>query len=68
MKYLKEKAFWEAAAHRAVRTFCQVLAAGYVSGMALEEVQWKSVLSVAAASSIFSIVMAVGFGLPEAEE
>lgn len=66
MKYLKEKAFWEAAAHRAIRTFAQGLVAGYVSGMALEDVKWKSVISVAAAAAIFSVIMAVATGLPEA--
>lgn len=68
MKNLKSKAFWEAAASRAIRTFCQGLLGGYVGGRALEDIEWKAVFSIAAAAAIFSIINSIITGLPEVEE
>ena len=64
---MKNKEFWVAAAHRAARTFCQVLVAGIGPAVELNEVNWMYVLSSAALASIISIAMSVITGLPEVE-
>lgn len=63
----KSKAWAKAALIRAVKTFGQVAASGIAVGAALNEVNWKYLLSCAAVAFICSILTSLG-GLPEAKE
>lgn len=61
------KAFWKAAAIRALRTFGQsALAYIGTSAITMGDVNWVGVLSAGALGAICSILMALA-GLPEVE-
>lgn len=61
------KEWMKAALIRAVRTMAQV-ALGFITvGMAASEIDWKTVVSVAAVSGIYSILTSVA-GLPEVKQ
>lgn len=55
------------AAVRAVKTFAQTFGGFLTVGAAVEEINWKYALSVAAVSMIYSIMTSVA-GLPEVKE
>lgn len=61
------KEWMKAALIRAVRTMAQV-ALGFITvGMAASEIDWKTVVSVAAVSGVYSILTSVA-GLPEVKQ
>jgi hypothetical protein len=69
MKFLKSKEFWEAAAHRAIRTFCQVFVSSIPTSAAIiQDVNWAFILSASGLAAIISIVTSIATGLPEVEE
>lgn len=59
---------WLAAASiRAIKTVCQT-ALGFITvGMAINEVDWKNVASVAIVAGIYSLITSLA-GLPELDE
>lgn len=62
------KKWWKAAGIRALKTFAQTAAAllgGELVGIL--EVQWLSILSVAATAAVLSLLTSIA-GLPEVEE
>lgn len=65
------KDYWikwaKAAAIRAVKTFAQAVVAGITVGVAINEINWKVLFSVAAVAMIASIFTSIA-GLPEVEE
>lgn len=65
------KDYWikwaKAAGIRAVKTFAQAVVAGITVGVAINEIDWKVVFSVAAVAMIASIFTSIA-GLPEVEE
>lgn len=65
------KEYWikwaKAAGIRAVKTFAQAVVAGITVGVAIDEINWKVVFSVAAVAMIASIFTSIA-GLPEVEE
>lgn len=64
------KDYWikwaKAAAIRAVKTFCQTAVAGITIGLALNEINWGTLFSVAAVAMIASALTSIA-GLPEVE-
>lgn len=54
----------KAAGIRAAKTFFQVFASMMTVGAALNEIDWKYILSVSAVSAIYSIATSIA-GLPE---
>ena len=62
------KAFWKAAAIRAVRTLCQSAVAAIGTTALLSEVDWLTVASTAALAAILSLLNSFATGLPEAEQ
>lgn len=55
-----------AALIRALRTFAQV-ALGFITvGMAISDVDWLKMLSVSAVAAVYSVLMSILSGLPEA--
>ena len=66
MGKLKSKEFWEAAAARAIRTFCQVFITSIpTSAVLLSEVPWAMILSTCTLSALVSIATSVVLGVPE---
>lgn len=65
------KDYWikwaKAAGIRAVKTFAQAVVAGITVGVAINEINWKVLFSVAAVAMIASIFTSIA-GLPEVEE
>lgn len=51
---------------RAIRTGAQVALSYLTVGMTISEVDWRSMLSVAVVAMVYSILMSVLSGLPEA--
>lgn len=64
MKHLTKELI-EAALIRAVRTFCQTLAGLITVGAAMDEVNWKHIISVALVATILSFLTSIAAGLPE---
>ena len=67
MKHLT-KDLLEAALIRAIRTFCQTLAGLITVGAAMDEVNWKHIISVALVATILSFLTSIAAGLPETSE
>lgn len=65
------KEYWikwaKAAGIRAVKTFAQAVVAGITVGVAISDINWKVLFSVAAVAMIASIFTSIA-GLPEVEE
>lgn len=65
------KDYWikwaKAAGIRAVKTFAQAIVAGITVGVAINEINWKVLFSVATVAMIASIFTSIA-GLPEVEE
>lgn len=59
------KAFWKAAAVRAVKTIAQAAIASIGAAMALSEVDWIYVVSASALAGVLSLLTSVANGLPE---
>ena len=62
------KAFWRAAAIRALRTVCQTAVAMIGAAVVLSDVYWVQVVSASVLSGILSILTSIATGLPEVEE
>ena len=62
------KAFWKAAALRALRTFAQAAIAYIGTGALLSDVRWWAVLSAGAMGAIMSFMTSIATGLPEAPD
>lgn len=60
------KEWFKAAAIRAIKTFAQSMASMITVGLALSEISWGYVGSVAAVAAIYSLLTSVG-GIPEAK-
>lgn len=67
---IMNKEYWikwaKAAAIRAVKTFAQAVIAGITVGVAISDINWKVLFSVAAVAMIASIFTSIA-GLPEVE-
>lgn len=61
----KTKKWIEAATIRAIRTFAQTACGLLTVGLAMNEIEWLQVLSVATVAAIYSILTSMA-GLPEA--
>lgn len=60
--------WWKAAGIRAVHTMAQV-ALGYITvGVAIEDVQWKLMLSTSLVAGVYSIIKSIAVGLPEVKD
>ena len=64
---MKDKAFWEAAGIRALRTFIQVILAVWTAGQLITDVDWKFVLLSAFSSAVYSLLTSILAGLPEVD-
>lgn len=62
------KKFIKASLIRAIKTIAQTMLSMFSVGMAINEVDWKMVLSVSILAGIYSILTSIGTGLPECEE
>lgn len=60
------KLWIKAAAIRALKTFAQTVLGGLAVGVAISDVDWLYLLSVAAVASIASLLMSIA-GLPEVQ-
>lgn len=60
------KAFWKAAALRAIRTICQTAIATIGTAAVLSDINWVMVGSASAVAGILSILTSVVTGIPEA--
>lgn len=60
------KAFWKAAALRAIRTICQTAIATIGTAAVLSDINWVMVGSASAVAGILSILTSVATGIPEA--
>ncbi|MCD8286093.1 MAG: holin [Clostridia bacterium] len=67
MQYLKSKAWWSAAAVRAIKTVCQTAIAVIGASAVLADVNWLTVLSAAVLAGILSLLTSLA-GLPEVNE
>lgn len=64
---MKDRAFWEAAGIRALRTFIQVILAVWTAGQLITDVDWKFVLLSAFSSAVYSLLTSILAGLPEVD-
>lgn len=62
------KAFWKAAALRAIRTICQTAIATIGTAAVLSDINWVMVGSASAVAGILSILTSVVTGIPEASK
>ena len=68
MGFLKTKEFWEAAAHRAIRTFAQTFISLIPASAIITEINWTYILSASILASLLSVMTSIATGLPEVEE
>ncbi len=68
MGYLKSKDFWEAAAHRAIRTFAQTMVSAIPAAAVISDINWPYILSASILAALVSVLMSIATGLPEVEE
>lgn len=61
------RTFWEAAAIRALRTFCQTAVATIGTAAFLSEVNFAAVLSASALAALLSLLTSIATGLPEVQ-
>ena len=61
------KEFFIAAFKRALHAFAQTALSFITIGLALNEVDWKKMLSVAAVAMIYSLIKSLAIGMPESE-
>ena len=54
-----------AALIRAIKTFCQTCLGFFTIGVALSDIQWSTMLSVAAVAAIYSLFTSIVGGIPE---
>lgn len=65
MKYLKSKAFWEAALLRAVWTFAESFLALEGTARIVEDVDWSYTISAAIFATFLSLSKSIVVGIPE---
>lgn len=65
---MKNKEFWIAAAHRAIRTGAQAFIATIGTSTVLSEIDWRYVLSASIVAMLLSLATSIATGLPEVEE
>lgn len=65
---MKTKAFWKAAAIRAIRTVAQTAVATIGTAVVMSEVNWIAVVSASVLAGILSILTSIATNLPEVEE
>lgn len=53
---------------RAIRTFVQVILTLWTTGQQINEVDWKFVLISAVSGAIYSLLISILAGIPEAKE
>lgn len=58
--------FIKAALIRAIRTACQVILGMITVGMAITDVDWVNIVSVAVVAALYSVLTSIVSGLPEA--
>lgn len=61
------KAWWKAAAIRAIKTVCQTALAMIPAAVTISQVDWRTVIGTAALAGVASILTSVA-GLPEVPE
>ena len=64
---MTNKAFWEAAANRAIRTIAQTAIATIGTAAVLSEVNIRVVLSASVLAGILSLLTSIATGLPEVD-
>ena len=64
---MTDRAFWEAAGIRALRTFIQVILAVWTAGQLITEVDWRFLLLSAFSSAVYSLLTSILAGLPEVD-
>ena len=62
------KKFWRAAGIRALRTFAQALIPMIPVDIAITQVDWVTVLEVAASAAVLSIITSLATKLPEVDQ
>lgn len=67
MEKLWSKSWWKAACTRAIKTFAQTFVGSITVGLAISDINWVTVASVAAVAAVFSLMTSVA-GLPEIKE
>lgn len=67
MNKLLSKEWWQAAGTRAIKTFAQTFVGSITVGMAISDINWLTVTSVAGVSAILSLCTSIA-GLPEIKE
>lgn len=67
MEKLWSKSWWKAASTRAIKTFAQTFVGSITVGLAISDINWVTVASVAAVAAVFSLMTSVA-GLPEVKE
>ena len=67
MNKLWSKDWWEAAGTRAIKTFAQTFVGSVAVGMAISDINWLTVASIAAVASVLSLMTSIA-GLPEVKE
>lgn len=67
MEKLWSKNWWKAAGTRAIKTFAQTFVSSIAIGMAISEINWLTVASVAGVASVLSLMTSIA-GLPEVKE
>lgn len=60
------KKFIKASTIRAIKTIAQTALSMFSVGMAVEEVDWRMVLSVSILAGFYSLLTSIATGLPEA--
>jgi len=66
--YLKTKAFWEAAALRAIWTFAESFLALEGAARIIQDVDWPYTISAALLATFLSLCKSIVVGVPEAIE
>lgn len=59
MYFIFSREFMLAAGERAIKTFCQALAAVFVTGMTVLSIEWSEALAVAGTAALLSILTSV---------
>ena len=67
MEKLCSKSWWKAAGTRAIKTFAQTFVGSVTVGMAISDINWLTVASIAAVASVLSLMTSIA-GLPEVKE
>lgn len=67
MNKLWSKNWWKAAGTRAIKTFAQTFVGSIAVGMAISDINWLTVASIATVASVLSLMTSIA-GLPEVKE